>query len=372
MKYAILGAGRIAPVYLELASHFPGIACAGVADHSAHNARDVAARFGVPARTFVELAADPEVDAIVNLTPIPVHAEVSDRILAAGKHLYSEKPLANRLADARKLRDRAASRGLMLAVAPDTFLGAAGQKARELIDSGAIGRPIGANAQFMMDGARFGSGFMSAAVGPVREIGPYYLTALVHLLGPVRAIASASRTHVAERPLAEDGTLVPVEAVTSCTALLDFASDVQATIRISVDGTANTQAPLEIYGTKGSLILPDPNFFGGPIELVLRSGERQAFDTSQHPLGRLNWQDGTLANYRGVGLADMADALATRRAPRASAEVAVHVAEIIECLATPSSQSAFHTLETSCDRPDPLSEKDAAHLTKAGQAGGAA
>lgn len=354
MKYGILGTGRIAPVYLQLARHFPALECLAVAGRDPENARDFARRYGIEAVAVDELLNRDDISTIVNLTPIPAHDETSRAIVNSGKNLYSEKPLTASLANGRALLEQAREKGVAVAAAPDTFLGSAAQRARALVDAGEIGRPVAASAHFMMDGRVFGRAFFDGAIGPLRELGPYYITALVHLLGPIQRVAATARNVMPHRAVADAQAPVPIEVATTISALLTFVSGAEATLTVSVDVMDHRHSPLEIYGTEGSLILPDPNFFGGNVVRLGREGQTKVYATEADMLGRPNWEGGTLANYRSVGLADFAAALLEGREPRCSADLALHVSEVIAAILDGAERHQFVAMETRCDRPRPL------------------
>jgi predicted dehydrogenase len=366
MRFGIIGAGRIAPAYLSLAQNFPDIRCVGIADRTMENAAQLAAEWSLSSSSIEDMLRRQDIDTIVNLTPIPAHYAVSRAILDAGKHLYSEKPLTGTTKESQDLLDRARGKSLMIACAPDTFLGAAPQLARRLLDEDLIGDVVGASATFIMDGAHFSQRFFGDQIGPLRELGPYYLTGLLHLLGPVVQLSGIARNGVTERSFGA-GT-VAINTPSDIRALMQFESGVVADFTVSVDAVATGRAPLEIEGTKGALLLPDPNFFGGDVVHLSGHGARQSFSTEDLPLGALNWDGGRLANYRSVGLADMADALAQKRALRASGEMAAHVAEIIEVLLSGGSPMHPTALKSRFDRPEPLTPDQARTLLKGASA----
>jgi predicted dehydrogenase len=322
-----------------------------------------------------ELLKNDEIDAIVNLTIPDVHYDVTKSILSAGKHAYTEKPMALNARDASKLVKEADRRNLKLASAPDTFLGAGYQTARKLIDGGAIGKVVGGTATVMSHGMEHWHPnpgfFFRPGAGPVFDVGVYYITALVSLLGGVTGVAamasmgSKARLVSAEGPM--KGKKIKVTTPTNINAILSFANGAQITLAASWDvwkhGHAN---PIELYGLDGSMLVPDPNFFAGRIAMSERGGDLVERDTAAAPFGKANWPwNGTprMANYRMLGVADMIDAVAKNREPRCSGRMAAHVVEVMEAILKSAEKGAFVTLKTSVERPKPLTAADAKRLT---------
>jgi predicted dehydrogenase len=303
----IIGCGNISNAYINGCRQFAHLRVLSVADLRADAARAKADEHGLGCPGSVaELLADPDIDIAINLTVPDAHAAVSRDILAAGKHVYSEKPLAVERADGRAVLDAAAARGLRVGCAPDTFLGGGLQTCRKLIDDGAIGEPVAATAFMLGHGPESwhpNPGFFYKwGAGPLFDIGPYYVTALVHLLGPVARVAALARVSFAERVATSEaryGERLPVEVPTHVTGTLDMAAGPLATMITSFDVWGHTLPRIEIYGSEGSLSVPDPNTFGGPVRL-LRAGSKEWEDV---PLSH------TDAVRRGVGVADMALAI---------------------------------------------------------------
>ena len=310
------------------------------------------AEFGVPARSVDAVLADPEIEVILNLTVPKAHVEVGLRAIEAGKHVHSEKPLGVDLEDARRLLDAAKARGLRLGSAPDTFLGGAHQTARQCVDDGLIGRPVGGTAFFMCPGHERwhpnpGFYYLEGG-GPMLDMGPYYVTDLVNLLGPVASVAGVATRTRAERIVSSEplkGARLPVEVATHVTGTLVFASGAAVAMTMSFDVARHKHVPIELYGEAGSLIVPDPNFFGGQIEFASASEDWRAVPT------RHAYADG---NYRILGLADMAQAIRTGRPHRASGELAFHVLEVMQAFQTSSDTGAAVAIDSRPDRPAPL------------------
>jgi predicted dehydrogenase len=350
MRVGVVGCGTISDIYLENLSRWQAVQVLRCADLLPERARSAARRHGVPrAGTVTDLLADLDVELVVNLTIPAAHGEVSLAAVAAGKHVYSEKPLATSGADARKLLDAARRQGVRVGGAPDTFLGAGGQTCRGLIDEGAIGTPLAA-AAFML-----GSGheswhpaadfYYQPGGGPLFDMGPYHLTALVNLLGPVAGVSAVATKGFPHR-VALDGHLIPVEVATHVVAILEFGSGATAHVAFSFDVTATTiPYGIEVYGTAGSIALGDPNTFGGPVLLHQRDGE--------------GWADVPLCSSwtgdeRGLGVAEMAEAIETGREHRAHGDLMQHVLTMMEGILLAAERGCRIAIESSCSRPDPF------------------
>jgi predicted dehydrogenase len=351
-RIGIIGTGDISAAYLQIARDLQLFEVAGIADLDTARAEARGAEFGVPALRPDDLLALPDLAAVVNLTPPAAHAAVSLQILGSGHHVYSEKPLAVRLEDGAEILREAARRGLRVGCAPDTFLGAGHQTARDLVDAGAIGRPVAATA-FMMSGGPEGwhpnpHFFYQPGAGPLFDMGPYYLTALVNLLGPVRQVGGQATRAVTERVAGHEsrrGERIPVQTPTHVTAQLGFGGDVAATFIASFDAPGSDLPRMELYGTEGTLSLPDPNTFGGPVRLKRR--------------GETAWEEITLTrpfqeNARGAGLADLLDAAAQGRPHRASGDLAYHVLETMYRTLESAEAGRTLSIESAPRRPTPL------------------
>ena len=325
-RVALLGCGDIAGQYLtELARHPTAVEVAICADLDLARARARADEFGIArVASPVEALSDEAVDIVVNLTPPTAHAGVTLGILRAGKHVYSEKPLATTLAEGTALLDEAARRGLRVGCAPDTFLSAPIQQARAAVEAGRIGRPVAAFAAFAARSVESWhpnpAFFFAPGGGPVLDMGPYYLTALVTLLGPVAWVSAQGDTLVPER-MSRHGGRVVASIPTHVTGTVAFASGALATVVFSFD-VHHTQLPrIELYGTEGSLRLPDPNRYDGAVELIAAGGEWTRISS---PGGR--------QIRRGYGVVDLALGLRQGRPHRASGALALHVLDVMEGL----------------------------------------
>jgi predicted dehydrogenase len=345
----IIGCGNISPAYLKAAAGFPILEIVALADANPVAAEARAAEFGLAARSIEALLADPAIEIVVNLTVPKAHVAVGLQAIAAGKHVHSEKPLGINVAEARKLIAAAEAKGVRVGCAPDTFLGGAHQTARKLIDEGAIGRPIGGTAFFMCPGHESwhpNPGFYYLhGGGPMLDMGPYYITDLVNLLGPVARVSGMATRLRAERLIASEplkGARIPVEVATHVTGTLAFVSGAVITLTMSFDVPKHKHAPIEIYGEKASLLVPDPNYFGGAIELAGK-GEDWRVVPTEHA-----YADG---NYRSIGVADMAQAIRDNRPHRASGALAFHVLEVMEAFQLSSDSGAAVAIESRPERP---------------------
>lgn len=327
-KIGIIGCGNISSIYLEnLNRRFEGVTVAAVADIDRSRAEAQAAKFGVPRVLSVEeMLADPAIEIIVNLTIPKAHFSVCRDALNAGKHVYVEKPLSIELADGQSLQALAQSKGLLLGGAPDTFLGAGIQTCQHLIDAGEIGRPIGATAFMTCHGHESWHPdpdfYYQVGGGPMFDMGPYYLTALFSLLGPARRVTGSAAISFPQRTITSEpkkGQVIDVAVPTHVAGIIDFVSGAVGTILTSFDVWAAELPRIEIYGSLGTLSVPDPNTFGGPVRL--RKAGSDAF--TEMPLTRPFAE-----NSRGLGVVDMARAMREGRSDhRASGTMTLHVLE---------------------------------------------
>ena len=349
----IVGCGVISEIYMKNLRAAAGVELVACADLDLERARARAAQFGVPKAVGVgELLADPAVELVVNLTIPAAHAEVGLAAVAAGKSVYNEKPLTIALEDGRRLVEAARARGVRVGGAPDTFLGAGLQTCRAVLDGGEIGAPVAATAFVLGHGPEGWhpdpAFYYQVGGGPLLDMGPYYLTALVSLLGPIRRVTGSARASFPERTIGSKpkaGQKIPVEVATHAASVLDFEAGPIATMVTSFDVWASEAPKLELYGAEGSLGLPDPNTFGGPVHLR-RAGEEAWREV---PVARPY-----AANSRGLGAADMAAALRSGRPHRASGELTLHVLEVMHAVEQASREGRHVEIASTCERPAPL------------------
>lgn len=347
-RVGVVGLGFIFNAYMATLRDHPAVRVTAVADLDAARAAAVAAELpGAEAVSVERLLGGPDVDTVLNLTVPAAHAELTLRAIDAGKNVYVEKPLAVTFPEGRAVVDRAAAAGVRIGCAPDTVLGTGTQTARAAIDDGLIGRPIAASAVMVTPGhERWHPNpdfYYTAGGGPLFDMGPYYLTALVHLLGPVRAVVGASSRLRAGRVIgsgARTGERIPVEVDTHVSGVLEHANGALSTITTSFDGVATTAAPIEVHGETGTLAVPDPNHFDGETRLF--------------PLGGTEWRPlppgaGYAGSGRGIGLLDLIAADG-----RASGEVALHVLETMTALLRSADEGRRIELTTAVERPSPV------------------
>jgi predicted dehydrogenase len=369
----IIGCGNISTTYLSLAPLFKGLKMLACADLNRNAAELRAEEYGVKAQTIDELLANDELDVIVNLTIPDSHFAVSKAILAAGKHVYSEKPLVLSLEEGEELRALAKAKGLSIGCAPDTFLGGSHQLARKHIDEGHIGRITSGTCHVMSPGMEMwhpnpGFFFLPGG-GPILDLGPYYIANLINLIGPVKRVcaltsmASPTRT-ITSQPLA--GQTIPVETPTNIHALLEFVSGATITLSASWDVWSHRHNNMELYGTEGSIFVPDPNFFGGTVEASGRNQDIQPLAAWDHPFGKDNQDSprGPRANYRTAGLADMAMALIEGRDARCSLERTLHGIDVMTGILKSGEEGQFVAMSTTCTQPAALGIDEALALLR--------
>ena len=363
----IIGCGNISTSYLSLGPLFKALDMRAVADINMDAARARAEEFGVRAMSVEDLLAADDIDVVVNLTIPAVHYEVTRKILEAGKHAYTEKPIVLELAEGEELRRLAASKGLRVGSAPDTFLGGAHQQARQAIDDGQVGKIIGGTCHVMGHGMEKWHPnpdfFYQPGAGPVLDIGPYYVTNLIQLLGPVKSVAALATTTFASRTIGNgtrEGEVIPVDTPTNIHALLEFANGAAITLGASWDVWAHRHANMELYGETGSLFVPDPNFFGGVVELAGEEGTIAPMPSWDHPFGVPNQDE--RANYRCAGLADMAAAMVEDRPHRCNIDLAVHAVDVMTAILRAGEERRYVEMATTCERPAALTPDEARAL----------
>ena len=347
--FGVIGCGVISTAYLKAAQRFANLELRAVADMRSAAAETQAAAFGVPALPVDQLLKRDDIEIVVNLTVPLAHTEVSLAILNAGKHVHSEKPLGVTVAEARKVMELAAAKGLRVGCAPDTFLGGGHQTARKAIDDGAIGQPVAGTAFFMCPGHERwhpAPGFYYLrGGGPMLDMGPYYITSLVQLLGPIASVVGSVAKPRLERLVTSEpmnGTLIPVEVATHVAGLLEFASGAVVSIVMSFDVPKHKHAPIELYGTVGSLLVPDPNRFGGQVAVAKPDGK---WRTVRHTHGNVDGE------FRSIGVADLAAAIVTGRPHRASGALALHALEAMEAFQISADEGRRVKLDTTVERP---------------------
>lgn len=331
LRVGLVGCGNISDIYIANADNIGGYRITACADIDPDRARAKADQHDLPrACTLEDMLDDPEIDLILNLTPPGAHAQIGLAALEAGKHLYNEKPLAIDLADATRMLDLAERSGLLVGCAPDTILGAGYATCRRLLREGAIGEPVAAVGFMMCKGPELWhpdpAFFYRRGAGPLFDMGPYYLSALVSLFGPIRRVAALNRVTLAERVIVSEpnkGQVIPVETPTHVSATLEFDAGPVATLVMSFDVWTHAMPPIEVFGAEGTLTAPDPNGFGGPIHLRRRDEPER----DEQPL-----DPGHAENSRGLGIRELAAAIARGDTRARSGRLALHVLEAMHAI----------------------------------------
>lgn len=350
IKIGVIGCGKISSRYFENMKKFEILDCFACADIISKAADAKAKEFNIPKVYSVkELLNDKDIKIVVNLTIPNAHAEVALASLHAGKSVYNEKPLAITREDGKKILELAKSKGLLVGCAPDTFLGPAHQTCRKIIDDGIIGEVVAGTAFMLSCGSyRPGPAFLyQPGGGPMFDMGPYYLTAFVNLVGPVRRVTCSAKINFPEILIAngpEKGTKIKVNTPTHIAGIMDFVNGSIGTIITSTDVWTHELPYIEIYGTKGTMSVPDPNCFVGSVRIKLANEN----EWKEVPLTH------TYTGNRGIGVADMAYALNSGRDIRASGELAYHVLDIMNSFLDSSKEGKHVILKSTCLQPKPL------------------
>ncbi|SFQ97703.1 Gfo/Idh/MocA family protein [Poseidonocella sedimentorum] len=355
----IIGCGNISAAYMKLAPLFRGLEMRACADMSPAAAEARAAEFGLRAETVEGLLASDDIDIVVNLTVPMAHFAVSRQVLEAGKHVYSEKPFVLSAPEGAELAKLAAAKGRRVGSAPDTFLGGAHQLARRLVDEGAVGKITSGTCFVQSPGMEMWHPnpdfFFQAGGGPILDLGPYYISNLVQLLGPVARVCAMASSGSEYRTITSEprhGEKIKVETPTTIHAILQFHSGAQITYCASWDVWDHGHSNMELYGQEGTLHVPDPNFFGGDLRVTNRNEPAEIPADWSHPFSIPN--DGENANYRTAGLADMALAILEDRPHRCGLDFALHVVDVMTAILASGETGTFQTLTTRCERPAPL------------------
>lgn len=350
MKIGIIGCGTISGAYFEGARRTDILEIKACADIRQEVAISQAKKYNCKSFSIEELLADSEIELVVNLTIPKVHVDVGIQVLNAGKHVYSEKPLGVDIDSGKQLIHLAAEKGLRVGSAPDTFLGGGIQTSRLVIDSSKIGKPLAGTAFMCGHGPESWhpnpSFYYDIGGGPMLDMGPYYITALVNLLGPVKRVAAITTKAFEQRiatSKAVNGLRIPVNTTTHLTGILEFENGVLITMIMSFDMWKHSLPCIEIYGETGSLRVPDPNTFGGPVAISPASGD---------------WEDVPISypnNARMIGVIDMVSAIQSDRIHRANGDLAYHVLEVMLAFDKSSESGEHVTIESTTERPTPIS-----------------
>ena len=368
-KVGLIGCGHISETYFRGHDYFNNFQIVKCADINLDNAKKCADTYDITACSVDEILNDSEIEIILNLTIPRAHYEVAKKSLDSGKHVYSEKPMAVNFSDGQELLELAKSKGLYIGNAPDTFLGGGIQKSIDLINQNKIGNVRLGSAIFAYPGVQSyhpnpEPWFANNEGGPVMDMGPYYLTVLVNLLGPAKRVHGIS-TKVFEKRVIGIGPKkdqeFSVECPTSYLVNLEFHNQALIQITLSFDVLAHQRNHIELYGDQGSMIVPDPNMFGGSVMTCNNdSGEWEEHKTDNLPLGKINInshsgranESSTNANYRGVGLAEMAYCIENGLDHRCSGELSLHVLDIIKSTMLAADTQTPQEIQTTCQKAD--------------------
>ncbi|MGV3551960.1 Gfo/Idh/MocA family protein [Rhizobium sp.] len=369
----IIGCGNISAAYFRLIPIFNNLKVIACTDINMDAAKARASEFGVIAQEINDLLANPAIDVVVNLTIPEAHYAVSKKALEAGKHVYSEKPFVLSIEEGEDLRKIADAKGLKVGSAPDTYLGGAHQYARHLIDSGRIGKVTSGSAHVLGPGMEMWHPnpdfFFRPGGGPILDMGPYYVNNLVNLIGPVKRVIAIANRGKEERIISNgprNGEKVPVIVATNVHAILEFENGAAVQLTASWDVWASRHQNMELYGTDGAIFVPDPNFFGGTVEVAGTDREPKEVEVWDHPMTSKNYdfEWGRQANYRGAGLADMMNAVSTGGDYRCSLDRSLHTIDVLTSILKSADEGKAIEIRTTCTQPAAFGIEDARALLR--------
>ena len=380
-KVGLIGCGHISETYFRAEKYFNNIKIIKCADINHRNALKCAKTYKIKALSVRELLNDQEVEIILNLTIPKAHYQIAKQSLLSGKHVYSEKPMAINFKDGKDLLQIAKKRKLYIGNAPDTFLGGGIQKSKELVDKKIIGKIKLGNAIFAFPGVQSyhpnpEPWFAKKEGGPVIDMGPYYLTTLVNLLGPAKKVTGSIVNGVKRRTIGigpKKNKTFKVECPTTYLSTIIFENGTVIRLTLSFDVIAHQRNHIELYGDKGSMIVPDPNMFGGSVYVCKKLGKPwKEYKTNKMPLGRINIrtqssranESPTNANYRGAGLAEMAYAIENKKINKCNGELSLHVLDIIQSTMRACTSGTGQIIKTSCKKPNIFSLKEINKILK--------
>jgi len=353
MKVGVIGCGNIADIYFHNAkfffNNFEIIACA---DLNPKASKKYSEKYGITNLSVEELLSNEDIQLVINLTIPNAHFEVSKSILNSGKHSYSEKPISIEFDEGKELLNLAKSKNLYVGSAPDTFLGAGIQKSKQVIEDGTIGEIVLGSISMGVAGHEIWHPnpdfYYKYGGGPILDMGPYYFSALVNLLGPVKSVYSQSRTVYSQREIGSGerkGEKIAVDIPTTLISQIEFSNGALIDSFFSFDVYKHNKSHIELFGTKGAINVPDPNMFGGEIKICdEKKSDWKTIKTDDMNLGRLNTnrtggekndkanEDPTSANFRGIGVCEMIDSIKENKINRCSGELSLHVLEIMQSI----------------------------------------
>tara|TARA_B000000565_G_scaffold13271_1_gene9596 strand:+ start:1274 stop:2431 length:1158 start_codon:yes stop_codon:yes gene_type:complete len=374
-KVGLIGCGHIAETYFRAEKYFNNIKIIKCADINLKAARKCSKEYGIKFLSVNEILKDQEVEIILNLTIPKAHYEISKKALLNGKHVYSEKPLAINLKDGKELLKISRRKKLYLGNAPDTFLGGGIQKSKELVEKNIIGKIKLGNAVFAFPGIQSyhpnpEPWFAKLEGGPVIDMGPYYITALVNLLGPAKKVSGRIINGSKYRTIGigpKKGRKFKVNCPTTYLSTITFKNNTVIRLTLSFDVIAHQRNHIELYGEKGSMIVPDPNMFGGSVFTCKKLGDNwKEFKTTKMHLGKINIrtqssranETPTNANYRGAGLSEMAYSIEKKRKHLCNGEISLHVLDIITSIMKASKSGVNQSINTDCIKPKKFTNID--------------
>ena len=380
-KVGLIGCGHIAETYFRAEKYFNNIKIIKCADINLNAARKCSKEYGIKFLTVNEILKDQEVEIILNLTIPRAHYEISKKALLNGKHVYSEKPLAINLKDGKELLKISRRKKLYLGNAPDTFLGGGIQKSKELVEKNIIGKIKLGNAVFAFPGIESyhpnpEPWFAKLEGGPVIDMGPYYITALVNLLGPAKKVSARIINGPKYRTIGigpKIGRKFKVNCPTTYLSTITFKNNTVIRLTLSFDVIAHQRNHIELYGEKGSMIVPDPNMFGGSVFTCKKLGDNwKEFKTTKMHLGKINIRTQssraneapTNANYRGAGLSEMAYSIEKKRKHLCNGEISLHVLDIITSIMKASKSGVNQSINTDCIKPKKFTNIDIRKIIK--------
>ena len=368
MNIGIIGCGNISDTYFNSQQIFNNINIIGCSDILEGLADSKAEKYQIKSYSVEGLLKNKDIDIILNLTIPNVHKDIIIKSLKNGKHCFSEKPLATNFKDGLEIEETAKINNLQVGCAPDTFLGAAGQKARSLIENQEIGKVVLGTFNIMSHGMEDWHPnpefFFKLGAGPVFDLGVYYLTQLINLNGPIRNVIASSSTVQQKRIISSKprfGDKITVETPTTLMGILEFHNESKIQFNCSWDIWKHSHTNMELYGLDGTMIIPDPNFFSGNILVSNKNNEWKEVNNDGMLLGIPNTTDNNgkkIANYRGIGLSDMINSILKNKKPRCSLDLSLHVLEVMESIIRSSEKENKIELKTKPLKPEILTENE--------------
>ena len=380
-KVGLIGCGHIAETYFRAHKYFNNFRIIKCADINHLAAKKCATNYKIKALSVKNLLKDKEIEIILNLTVPKAHFEVSKKALLNNKHVYTEKPMAINLKDGKELLKISKRKRLYIGNAPDTFLGGGNQKSKEILEKNFIGKINLGNIIFAYPGVQSyhpnpEPWFAKKEGGPVIDMGPYYLTALVNLLGPAKQVWGSFMWNKKKRIIGigpRKGSSIKVLCPTTYLGTIFFKRGSIIRFTLSFDVIAHHRNHIELYGSKGSILVPDPNMFGGSVYTCKKlGGAWKEHKTNKMYLGKINIRQKSLraneapinANYRGVGLAEMAYCIQNNKKHRCNGDLSFHVLDIIQSIMIAAKKRKRINIKSSCSIPKKFSSTEISKILK--------